>query len=98
MSGIVNFKASTTSTAFMRCNARFRVLCGPFRSGKSVTSIVEIVRRAKEQKPGKDGIRRSRWAVVRNTMPQLRDTTMKSWFDWLVEGDRQDVLSGVRRR
>lgn len=86
MSGIVNFKASITSTAFMRCAARFRVMCGPFRSGKSVTSMVEIVRRAKEQKPGKDGIRRSRWAVIRNTMPQLRDTTMKTWFDWFPDG------------
>lgn len=61
-------------------------MCGPFRSGKSVTSMVEIVRRAKEQKPGKDGIRRSRWAVIRNTMPQLRDTTMKTWFDWFPDG------------
>jgi hypothetical protein len=86
MSGIVNFVASVTSTLFMRCNARFRVLCGPFRSGKSVTSMVEIVRRAKEQKPDKNGIRRSRWAVIRNTMPQLRDTTMKTWFDWFPDG------------
>lgn len=86
MSGIVNFKASVTSTAFMRSNARFRVLKGPFRSGKSVTSLVEIVRRAKEQKPDKNGIRRSRWAVIRNTMPQLRDTTMKTWFDWFPDG------------
>lgn len=86
MSGIVDFKASVTSTAFMRCNARMRVLLGPFRSGKSVTSMVEIVRRAMEQKPGKDGVRRSRWAVIRNTVPQLRDTTMKTWFDWFPDG------------
>lgn len=86
MSGLVNFKASRTSTKFMMCNARMRVMVGPFRSGKSVTSLVEIVRRAKEQKPDKNGIRRSRWAVVRNTMPQLRDTTMKTWFDWFPDG------------
>lgn len=86
MSGDVNFKASVTSTAFMRSNARFRVLKGPFRSGKSVTSLVEIVRRAKEQKLDKNGKRRSRWAVIRNTMPQLRDTTMKTWFDWFPDG------------
>jgi hypothetical protein len=48
--------------------------------------MVEVVRRAKEQRPDKNGIRRSRWAIVRNTMPQLRDTTMKTWFDWFPDG------------
>ena len=33
-----------------------------------------------------DGRKKSRIAVVRNTMPQLRDTTMKTWFDWFPNG------------
>jgi hypothetical protein len=82
----LNLSGSPIASAFMQSNARMRVLHGPFRSGKSVTSMVEIVRRAKEQKPDRNGIRRSRWAVVRNTMPQLRDTTMKTWFDWFPDG------------
>lgn len=88
MSGAVDLDLSSSpvTSAFMRSMARFRVLIGPFRSGKSVTSMVEIVRRAKEQRQGRDGLRRSRWAVVRNTMPQLRDTTMKTWFDWFPDG------------
>lgn len=69
----------------MHSDARVRVLHGPFRSGKSVTSMVEIVRRAMQQKRDKNGLRRSRWAIVRNTMPQLRDTTMKTWSDWFPE-------------
>lgn len=82
----LNLSASPVCSAFMQSNARFRVLHGPFRSGKSVTSMVEIVRRAKEQRVDSSGYRRSRWAVVRNTMPQLRDTTMKTWFDWFPDG------------
>jgi hypothetical protein len=59
---------------------------GPFGSGKSSGCVVEIVLRAMMQARGKDGYRRSRWAIVRNTMPQLRDTTMKTWFEWFPDG------------
>jgi hypothetical protein len=30
-----------------------------------------------EQRPGPDGIRRTRWVVIRNTYPELRDTTRR---------------------
>lgn len=74
-----------TLKAFMRCDDFFRGLRGPVGSGKSVGCCIEIFRRALAQEPGKDGIRRSRWAVVRNTNPQLRTTTIKTWLDWFPE-------------
>jgi hypothetical protein len=43
---------------------------------------MEIIRRAHSQVPGPDGIRRSRWAVVRNTYNQLKDTTIRTVHDW----------------
>ena len=59
-------------------------LMGPFGSGKSSGCVAEIVERSRGQAPDpKDGIRKSRWAVVRNTYRQLSDTTMKTFFDWL---------------
>lgn len=51
-------------------------------SGKSVACCVEVFRRCCEQKPGPDGIRRSRWAVIRNTYPDLKNTTVKTWQSW----------------
>lgn len=51
-------------------------------SGKSSACVIEIFKRAMEQKPGPDGIRRSRWAVVRNTYGMLRDTTIRTVHDW----------------
>jgi hypothetical protein len=51
-------------------------------SGKSVACCIEIFRRCQEQKVGPDGFRRSRWAVIRNTRKQLKNTTLKTWFDW----------------
>jgi hypothetical protein len=43
---------------------------------------MEIALRAAAQAPGPDGVRRTRFAVIRNTMPMLRDTTIKTFLDW----------------
>jgi hypothetical protein len=86
MTNVVNYVAPRVVGGFLQSNARMRVIMGPFGSGKSSGCCVEIVRRAKEQKIGNDGFRRSRWAVVRNTMPQLRDTTIKTWLSWFPDG------------
>jgi hypothetical protein len=52
-------------------------------SGKSSGCVAEIISRGIEQAPNKQGVRRTRWSVVRNTYRQLFDTTMKTFFDWL---------------
>ena len=76
-----------TVSAYMQSDARHRFILGPFGSGKSVGSMFDIPKRAAAQRKSTvDGRRKSRFAVVRNTMPQLRDTTMKTWFDWFPNG------------
>ena len=55
-------------------------------SGKSSGSVAELIRRAVNQAPDNDGIRRSRWMVVRRTMPQLKTTTIKTFLDWVPPG------------
>ena len=75
--------AGPVAKAFMMDDSFFRGIMGPFGSGKSTVCIMEILRRASLQQPGKDGIRRSRWAVIRNTYPELRTTTIKSWHQWV---------------
>ena len=76
-----------TVRQFMVDDHFFRGLRGPVGSGKSVACCVEIFRRAAAQKAGKDGKRKSRWAVVRNTNPQLKTTTIKTWIDWFPSHD-----------
>jgi len=61
----------------------FRGIMGPFGSGKSTVCVMEILRKAKDQRIGLDGKRRTRWAVVRNTYPELRTTTIKTWHQWV---------------
>jgi hypothetical protein len=73
--------------AFMKDDSFFRGIRGPVGSGKSVGCCVEVFRRALMQKKNKDGVRRSRWAIIRNTNPQLRTTTIKTWLDWFPEDE-----------
>jgi len=80
---------------FMKDSSFFRGLRGPVGSGKSVSCCIEIMRRALEQKEGVDGKRKSRWAVIRNTNPQLKTTTIKTWLDWFPEQDWGDFKWSV---
>jgi hypothetical protein len=74
-----------TLRQFMISEKFFRGVRGPIGSGKSVACCAEVMHRAIQQKPGPDGIRRTRWAVVRNTNPQLKTTTIKTWLQWFPE-------------
>ena len=87
---MINFKYKPDGEvlkSFMKDSTFFRGIRGPVGSGKSVSCCVEVFRRALEQKKGADGLRKSRWAIIRNTNPQLRTTTIKTWLDWFPESD-----------
>ena len=58
---------------------------GPIGSGKSVACTEELKRIAFSQKPDSKGRRRTRFAVVRNTYPELKSTTIKTFQDWFPE-------------
>lgn len=67
--------------------SRVALLIGPFGTGKTTAAAFKkIMLHSKWVKPGKDGLRRSRFAVVRNTYPQLRDMTIKSYLEWFPPG------------
>ena len=42
-----------------------------------------LFRSATEQQPDERGIRKTRFAIIRNTIDQLKTTTMKTVFEWL---------------
>lgn len=65
---------------YMMSNSRVRIIKGPVASGKTHGSCFELVRRASEQEPSpRDGLRRTKCAIVRNTMPDLRRTAIETW-------------------
>jgi len=68
---------------FVKSHARRSFILGPFGSGKSVASVIKMLMLAKEQEPSPSGYRKTRWAVIRNTYPELRLTTLKTYFEWI---------------
>src|ERR1700744_2428906 len=61
------------------------IIRGAIGSGTSTASCMKIYLHAIEQRQGYGGKRRSRWAVVRTTYPELKNTTIKTWLDWFPE-------------
>lgn len=88
----IDYTPPKTAKDFMKSDAKMRVIMGPVGSGKSVCCSFEVVRRAGQQAPGADGKRRSRWAVVRETVRQLSDTTIKTFLDWFPPGVCGDFM------
>lgn len=81
----IDYKAVPTMSRLHKSTAFYRCVIGPVRSGKSVGNCIELFRRGCEQPQQEDGIRRSRFAAVRQTYRELEDTTIKTWLDWFPE-------------
>ena len=82
---MVNYQASRTMTEFHTAMNFVRALMGPIGSGKSVACCIEMLKKSFEQEPDAQGIRKTRWVVVRNTYRELIDTTIQTFFDWYPE-------------
>lgn len=74
-----------TVDRFMLSDGFVRGIRGPIGSGKSTACCMEIYRRAREQAPNKAGTRATRWAIIRNTIPELKSTTIKTWHQWFPQ-------------
>lgn len=62
-------------------------IVGPVGSGKTTGIFFKLAYMASLQaKSPVDGIRRSRAVIIRNTMPQLKDTTIRSFGYWFKDG------------
>jgi hypothetical protein len=79
----INYNAPATCARFMKSDAFTRVIAGPVGSGKTTACLFELFRRACEQAPAPDGYRYTRFAIVRSTLKQLRDTVLKDITSWL---------------
>ncbi len=79
------YNASPTLARFHASNAFYRGVIGPVGSGKSTAMCMEIMGRARRQAKGPNGVRHSRWAIVRNSYRELQDTTLKTWLAWFPE-------------
>lgn len=77
------YDAPPTCARFMKSNAFGRLIAGPVGSGKTTAVIIELLRRAIMQARAPDGYRYTRFAVVRQTLKQLKDTVLKDCDTWI---------------
>lgn len=72
----LEFNPPPTLDAFMCSDAKARFVVGPYGSGKTYCMIQELFRRCAEHPPGPDGIRRTRVAIIRNTLTSLKQSVL----------------------
>ena len=58
---------------------------GPVGSGKSSGCIWHCFLTAMNQKPASDGVRRTKFGILRASYPALKSTVIKSWKDWFKD-------------
>ena len=89
----LDFSESPTIFDFISNKAFVQGMMGPVGSGKSYACAARIFIQAVKQKPSPiDNIRYTRWAVVRNSYPMLKTTTIKTWLDLFPESTFGNLL------
>jgi hypothetical protein len=79
-------KGGTKVCDFVLSNKEVDIIEGPIGSGKTRALCARIMRHAQEQHVSKiEGVRLSRWAMIRNTYPDLRRTTIRTWLEMFPE-------------
>ncbi|MDB5807548.1 MAG: TerL [Betaproteobacteria bacterium] len=68
--------------SFLQSDAFVCAIRGPLGSGKSTACAVKLFSNVQKQQRLSDGWIRRRTAVIRNTYPELKTTTIKTWQQW----------------
>lgn len=72
-------------SAYFWDRSELSIIQGPIGSGTSTCSCHKIWAISCDQAPDRDGIRRTRWLIVRNNYRELKKTTVKTWLEWFPE-------------
>lgn len=79
---------------FIHSTAAERAIMGPVAGGKTSTCLIDMVFRAMAQRRSSiDGVRRTKFGVIRDTYRNLEKTTIPSWFQWIPK-DRGEWTGG----
>ncbi len=71
---------------FIAERSSLKCIMGPMGSGKTVGCLFNLVQLACLQRPSpRDGVRYSRWAVIRDTYRQIQMNVLPSWHAWFPQ-------------
>lgn len=83
MSYNFSFEASPTGSQFLADRSFIKGIMGPVGGGKSTIAFFDLLTRAFGQTPH-NGVRRTKFIVLRNTMAQLKATVKPLIDQWMV--------------
>lgn len=84
----LTYKASPTGQEFLDSRAFVKIIEGPVGGGKSTVALMDLVHRAATQTVF-NGVRRSKFIILRNTIAQLKATIkplIDQWFVTMTNG------------
>ena len=73
------------AAAYFENRSEAACIMGPIGSAKTSVSLLKIFMNAILQKPNEQGVRPTKWAVIRDTYRNLWNTTIQSWKAWVPE-------------
>lgn len=81
--GVHYWPPGPVAKAFLKSDAFVCAIRGPIGSGKSTACVMKLIRNCQKQARLADGWIRRRTAIIRNTYPELKTTTIKTWHQWI---------------
>ena len=82
---VIRYSPIPTIRQFHASNAKYRAIVGTLGSAKTTGGAMEVGYYLPIWLAKNYGIKRTKWAVIRNTYRELTDTTMASVFEWFPE-------------
>lgn len=94
----VEYKPAPICAKLIKSEKFYNFIIGPVGSAKTTAILFKILYHACRQEPSPiDGIRHTRFVIVRNTLAQLKDTTINSFFTWFKPGQAGNYeVSGTK--
>jgi hypothetical protein len=81
---VTKYVAEATAARFHNDKtSKVKLLMSAVGQGKTVACIQEMLMVGIQQAPNADGVRRTRWAVIRSTFGQLKTTVIKTFQEWV---------------
>jgi hypothetical protein len=80
----MKYRASPTVQAFMDSRAFIKGLMGPVGGGKSTGNMMELLFERALKQNAHNNVRRTKFAIVRNTSAQLKQTVKPLLDEWFV--------------
>lgn len=92
---VLNYQANNTLIKVHNDSNKYLFVRGSVGSGKSVGCMWQLFLNALKQPVWPDGVRRSRYAILRASYPTLKSTVVKSMVQWFNQKTGKKLLNVV---